>query len=125
CRFIIRKDGVGGPVNVARRNGSARDGSARRRGDPAGNGGLAGRTPLFARVITGMYLALMLQTRLLKQAETGPSHMLLSATLVITGIFGVQWLLVLYGPRSQRPRRWVVVTHLTVQTALALLPLLV
>lgn len=112
-------------MNVARRNGSARDGSARRRGDPAGNGGLAGRTPLFARVITGMYLALMLQTRLLKQAETGPSHMLLSATLVITGIFGVQWLLVLYGPRSQRPRRWVVVTHLTVQTALALLPLLV
>ncbi|MGP4022703.1 sensor histidine kinase [Actinomadura sp. 3N407] len=76
-------------------------------------------------MITGMYLVLMLQTRLLKQAETGPSHMLLSATIVITGIFGVQWLLVLYGPRSQQPRRWVIVTHLAVQSALALLPLLV
>ncbi|MEU8799159.1 histidine kinase [Spirillospora sp. NPDC048819] len=72
-----------------------------------------------------MYLVLMLQTRLLKQAETGPSHMLVSATIVITGIFGVQWLLVLYGPRSQQPRRWVIVTHLVVQSALALLPLLV
>ncbi|XRQ06764.1 sensor histidine kinase [Actinomadura welshii] len=113
-------DGVGGPVHVARW-----DGSARRREEPAGHGGLAGRTPLFARVITGMYLVLMLQTRLLKQAETGPSHMLLSAAIVITGIFGVQWLLVLYGPRSQRPRRWVIATHLAVQTALALLPLLV
>ncbi|RKS79063.1 two-component system sensor histidine kinase DesK [Actinomadura pelletieri DSM 43383] len=67
----------------------------------------------------------MLQTRLVKQAETGPSHMLLSATVVIFGIFAVQWLLVLYGPRSQRPRRWVIVTHLATQTALALLPLLV
>ena len=92
---------------------------------PAGPGGLAGRGPLFARTITGMYLVLMLQTRLVKQAETGPSHMLLSATVVITGIFGVQWLLVLYGPRSQQPRRWVIVTHLATQTALALLPLLV
>ena len=101
------------------------DASVRRRERPAGQGGLAGRTPLFARVITGMYLVLMLQTRLLKQAETGPSHMLLSATIVITGIFGVQWLLVLYGPRSQHPRRWVIVTHLSVQTALALLPLAV
>ncbi|TMQ99182.1 hypothetical protein ETD83_18495 [Actinomadura soli] len=72
-----------------------------------------------------MYLVLMLQTRLVKQAETGPSHMLLSATIVITGIFAVQWLLVLYGPRSQRPRRWVIWTHLTTQTALALLPLAV
>ncbi|TYB49596.1 sensor histidine kinase [Actinomadura chibensis] len=95
------------------------------RDEPAGPGGHAGRTPLFARTITGMYLVLMLQTRLVKQAETGPTHMLLSATLVITGIFGVQWLLVLYGPRSQRPRRWVIWTHLSVQTALALLPLLV
>ncbi|GAA4239673.1 hypothetical protein GCM10022254_60700 [Actinomadura meridiana] len=69
-----------------------------------------------------MYLVLMLQTRLVKQAETGPSHMLLSATIVITGIFAVQWILVLYGPRSQHPRRWVIVTHLTVQTVLALLP---
>ncbi|HEY8482611.1 MAG TPA: histidine kinase [Spirillospora sp.] len=108
-----------------------RDGSARRRDEPAEHelaghdDALIGRTPLFARVITGMYLVLMLQTRLVNQAETGPSHMLVSATLVIIGIFGVQWLLVLYGPRSQPPRRWVVVTHLTVQTALALLPLLV
>ncbi|RFS87195.1 hypothetical protein D0T12_02830 [Actinomadura spongiicola] len=72
-----------------------------------------------------MYLVLMLQTRLVKQAETGPAHMLPSATIVIFGIFAVQWLLVLYGPRSQRPRRWVIVTHLATQTALALLPLLV
>ncbi|WP_147339350.1 sensor histidine kinase [Actinomadura spongiicola] len=96
-----------------------------RRDEPAGPGGLAGRTPLFARTITGMYLVLMLQTRLVKQAETGPAHMLPSATIVIFGIFAVQWLLVLYGPRSQRPRRWVIVTHLATQTALALLPLLV
>lgn len=99
--------------------------SDRRRDAAAGPGGRAGRTPLFARTITGMFLVLLLQTRLVKQAETGPSHMLLSATLVITGIFGVQWLLVLYGPRSQRPRRWVIATHLATQTALALLPLLV
>ncbi|TDB93524.1 histidine kinase [Actinomadura sp. 7K534] len=104
-------------MDVARSYGSARR--------PAADRGRTGRTPLFARVITGMYLVLMLQTRLVKQAETGPSHMLLSAAIVITGIFGVQWLLVLYGPRSQRPRRWVIATHLAVQTALALLPLAV
>lgn len=104
---------------------SAERETARREGAPAGPGGLAGRTPLFARAITGLYLVLMLQTRLLKQAETGPSHMLLSATIVITGIFGVQWLFVLYGPRAQRPRRWVTAAHLATQTALALLPLAV
>lgn len=94
-------------------------------GRGGGGPGRGDRTPLLVRAIIVLYFGLTLQTRLLKQAETGPSRLLVSATVVIVLVFGVQLLFVLYGPRAFRPGARRAVVLLAAQAALAVLPLLV